>query len=62
LAKEVCPAVTVPVLVAGNPKEQIPELEAIGVQGFVHILSDAVETLTYWQNRLGMSEVTERTR
>jgi methylmalonyl-CoA mutase len=62
LAKEVCPAVTVPVLVAGNPKEQIPELEATGVQGFVHILSDAVETLTYWQNRLGMSEVTERTR
>ena len=53
-AQEVCPAVKAPVLVAGYPKDQIPALEAIGVQGFVHVLSNAVETLTEWQNKLGM--------
>ena len=40
-AQEVCPAVKVPVLVAGNPKEQIDALQAAGVQGFIHIFSDA---------------------
>ena len=54
LAQEVCPKVKVPVLVAGNPKEQIAALQAAGVQGFVHVFSDAVETLTEWQNRLGI--------
>jgi methylmalonyl-CoA mutase len=54
LAQEVCPNVKVPVLVAGNPKEQMAALKAAGVQGFVHVLSDAVETLTEWQNKLGM--------
>jgi methylmalonyl-CoA mutase len=54
LAQEVCSKVTVPVLVAGNPKEQIAELKAAGVQGFVHVLSDMVETLTEWQTKLGM--------
>ena len=54
LAQEVCPNVSAPVLVAGNPKDQIEALKAEGVQGFVHILSDAVETLTHWQDRLGM--------
>jgi len=53
-AQEVCPKVKVPVLVAGNPKEQIAELKAAGVQGFIHVLSDMVETLTEWQNKLGM--------
>jgi methylmalonyl-CoA mutase len=53
-AQEVCAAAKVPVLVAGNPKEQIDALKAAGVQGFIHIASDAVETLTYWQDRLGM--------
>ncbi len=53
-AREVCAGVNVPVLVAGNPKDQIAALEAAGVQGFVHVFSDAVETLTEWQNRLGM--------
>lgn len=53
-AREVCPKVKAPVLVAGNPKEQIPELQAAGVQGFVHVLSDIVETLTEWQNKLGL--------
>jgi methylmalonyl-CoA mutase len=53
-AQEVCSKVKVPVLVAGNPKEQIAELKAAGVQGFVHVLSDMVETLTEWQTKLGM--------
>jgi methylmalonyl-CoA mutase len=54
VAQEVCPAVRQPVIVAGNPKEHAEALQAAGVAGFVHILSDAVETLTYWQDRLGI--------
>jgi methylmalonyl-CoA mutase len=54
LAQEVCSRVQAPVLVAGNPKEQIEALHAAGVQGFVHMQCDAVETLTAWQDRLGM--------
>jgi methylmalonyl-CoA mutase len=54
LAQEVCSAVKVPVLVAGNPKEQIEALKAAGVQGFIHIFSDAIQTLTEWQDKLGM--------
>lgn len=53
-AAEVCPRVKQPVLVAGNPKESIEPLQAAGVAGFVHVLSNAVETLTEWQNKLGM--------
>ncbi|MBN1570487.1 MAG: hypothetical protein JXA73_21770 [Acidobacteria bacterium] len=53
-AQDICPKVKVPVLVAGNPKDQIEALQAAGVQGFVHVLSDAVQTLTEWQNKLGM--------
>jgi methylmalonyl-CoA mutase len=56
LAREVCAAVSVPVLVAGNPKDQVEALKAAGVQGFLHIGSDAVQTLTEWQARLGMKE------
>ena len=56
LAQEVCRAVKIPVLVAGNPKEQIEALRAVGVQGFIHIASDAVATLTEWQNRLGVTK------
>ncbi len=55
-AEEVVSAVKVPVIVAGNPKEQIEALKAAGVQGFVHVASDAVETLTDWQNRLGVKK------
>ena len=54
LAQEVCPRVKVPVLVAGNPKEQLDDLQAAGVQGFIHVQSDAVQTLTQWQDKLGM--------
>ena len=53
-AQEVCAAVKVPVIVAGNPKDQMDALKAAGVQGFIHVASDAVETLTEWQNRLGV--------
>jgi methylmalonyl-CoA mutase len=55
LAGEVCPTVSAPVIVAGNPKEQAAALEAAGVAGFVHVQSDAVQTLTAWQDRLGIS-------
>jgi methylmalonyl-CoA mutase len=54
LAQEVCPKVKVPVVVAGNPKDQVEALQAAGVQGFIHIQSDAVETLTHWQDKLGL--------
>jgi len=57
LAREVCPKAKAPVLVAGNPKDQIEELRAAGVQGFVHIFSDAIETLTCWQDKLGMRSI-----
>jgi methylmalonyl-CoA mutase len=54
MAREVCPRVMVPVLVAGNPKEQIEALPAAGVEGFIHVHSDLIETLTHWQDKLGM--------
>ena len=53
-AQEVCPKVKVPVLVAGNPKGQVEALQAAGVQGFIHIFSDLIQTLTQWQDNLGM--------
>jgi methylmalonyl-CoA mutase len=56
LAQEVCAAVKVPVIIAGNPKDQIEALQAAGVQGFIHVASDAVETLTTWQDRLGVTK------
>lgn len=55
-AREVCPRVQVPVIVAGNPKEHIDALQAAGVAGFIHMQSDALRTLTEWQDRLGMKE------
>jgi len=57
LASEVCPRVKAPVLVAGNPKDQIAALQAAGVQGFIHMQSDAVQTLTHWQDQLGMRSI-----
>jgi methylmalonyl-CoA mutase len=54
LAQEVCPRVRQPVIVAGNPKDGMEALNAAGVQGYVHVLSNAVDTLTQWQNRLGI--------
>ena len=55
LARDVCPKAKAPVLVAGNPKDQIEALKAAGVAGFVHLGSNAVEVLTEWQNKLGVT-------
>jgi methylmalonyl-CoA mutase len=54
LAQDVCPQVKVPVLVAGNPKDQIETLKAAGVADFIHVLSNAVDTLTSWQDKLSI--------
>ena len=54
LAQEVCAKVKVPVMVAGNPKDQIEALQQAGVTGFVHVMANAVDTLSAWQDRLGM--------
>lgn len=55
-ARDVCARTKAPVVVAGNPKEQIEELKSAGVAGFVHILSNLVETLSGWQDRLGVEK------
>lgn len=42
------------IYVAGYPTESVDALKAAGVDGFVHIRADAVETLTALQDRLGV--------
>ena len=54
LAQEVCPKVKQPVIVAGNPKAQLEQIKAVGVQGFIHIRTDAIAALTEWETRLGI--------
>jgi methylmalonyl-CoA mutase len=54
LARSIVPRVKVPVLVAGHPEDQIDALKAVGVADFVHVSSNAVDTLAAWQTRLGM--------
>ena len=56
LAREICPQARVPVVVAGFPKDQVEALKAAGVADFVHVLSNAVDTLTGWQTRLGIKD------
>jgi methylmalonyl-CoA mutase len=56
IAQDVCPKVSVPVLVAGNPKDQIDALKAAGVADFVHVLSNPIETFQRWQELLGIKE------
>lgn len=53
-ARDVCGRVKAPVIVAGNPKDQIEALREAGVAGFVHIFSNLVETLEEWQKKLGI--------
>jgi methylmalonyl-CoA mutase len=53
-ARDIAAQTKQPIAVAGNPKDQIEELKAIGVAGFVHVLSNQVETLGQWQDRLGV--------
>ncbi|HZU25395.1 MAG TPA: methylmalonyl-CoA mutase family protein, partial [Bryobacteraceae bacterium] len=54
LAKSVCPRVSCPVIVAGLPKDDIDKLKEAGVADFIHIRSNAVETLAAWQQKLGI--------
>ena len=54
LAEEVCPKIKQPVVVAGDPKAQLEQLKAVGVQGFIHIRTDAIAALTEWEMRLGL--------
>ena len=51
-AQDICPRTSAPVIVAGNPKDQRDQLTAAGVQGFVHVQSNAITTLTEWLDRL----------
>jgi methylmalonyl-CoA mutase len=52
LAKEIVPQTEVPVLVTGNPKEQIEALRAAGVKDFLYVGVNAVELLERWQEAL----------
>jgi methylmalonyl-CoA mutase len=52
LAKEICARTKAPVAVAGNPKEQIETLKALGVKDFVYLGVNAVEVLSRWQEAL----------
>ncbi len=54
LARSIVPKVSVPVVVAGYPKASIDALTKAGVADFVHVQSNAVETLARWQERLGI--------
>ncbi len=54
LASAICAQAKAPVVVAGNPKEQIEQLNALGVAGYVHVMSNLVETLKLWQDKLGV--------
>ena len=51
-AQEICPKSKAPVLVAGNPKEQIDTLRAAGVKDFAYLGMDAVKFLSQWQEAL----------
>jgi methylmalonyl-CoA mutase len=54
-ARDICPRTTAPIVVAGNPAEQTEALKEAGVADFVHILSNPIETLSEWQDRLGVN-------
>jgi methylmalonyl-CoA mutase len=51
-AKDICKQTKSPVLVAGNPKDQITALRAAGIKDFVYLSMDAVEFLSRWQKAL----------
>ena len=55
LAQDVVPRVQSPVIVAGNPKEHIAALNQAGVVGYVHVFSNIVDTLTAWQDKIGVN-------
>ncbi len=43
-------------IVAGYPQDSLEALKAAGVADFIHVRSNALETLKNWQNRLGVKE------
>jgi methylmalonyl-CoA mutase len=45
-----------PVIVAGYPQDALEQLKTAGVADFIHIRSNAVDTLKSWQARLGITE------
>jgi methylmalonyl-CoA mutase len=51
-AQDICPKTTAPVLVAGNPKQQMDALRAAGVKDFAYLGMDAVKFLSQWQEAL----------
>lgn len=51
-AQDVCKQTKAPVIVAGNPKEQIEALRAAGVKDFAYLGMDAVKFLSHWQEAL----------
>ena len=55
-AKDVAGKTSAPVIVAGNPKEHVEELKAAGVAGFVHVMSNQVDTLNEWLDKLGVAK------
>jgi methylmalonyl-CoA mutase len=52
MAKEICAKTKAPVVVAGNPIEQIETLKSLGVKDFVYVGVNAVEVLSRWQGAL----------
>jgi methylmalonyl-CoA mutase len=52
LAREVCRQTKSPVIVAGNPKDQMELLRAAGVKDSVYLGMDAVKFLSHWQEAL----------
>jgi methylmalonyl-CoA mutase len=45
-----------PVIVAGFPKDALERLKQAGVAEFIHIRSNAIETLTALQRKLGIGD------
>jgi methylmalonyl-CoA mutase len=43
-----------PVIVAGFP-DSVEQLKALGVADFIHVRSSPIETLTKWQQQLGIT-------
>lgn len=54
LAKEIKPKLNkkIEFVIAGYPKNIVDELKAIGVNNFIHVNSNILETLTNFQNRI----------
>jgi ribosomal protein L7Ae-like RNA K-turn-binding protein len=51
-AQDICSQTKLPVVVAGNPKEQINALRAAGVKDFAYAGVDAVKFLSQWEEAL----------